>query len=73
MKGSYFGFGRPQQHIDMHAGSKNTFIVNMHLFLPYLLKDSQTIHSTINFYKPLLCVMLIYGNWSHLHFIMPVK
>ncbi len=26
---------------------------NMHLFLPYLLNDSQTIHSTIHFSKPL--------------------
>ncbi len=24
MKGSYFGFGSPQQQIDMHARSKNT-------------------------------------------------
>ncbi len=27
MKGSYFGFGSPQQQVDMHARSKNTFIV----------------------------------------------
>ncbi len=26
MKGSYFGFGSPQQQVDMHARSKNTFI-----------------------------------------------
>ncbi len=26
MKGSYFGFGSPQQQIDMHARSKNTLI-----------------------------------------------
>ncbi len=26
MKGSYFGFGIPQQQVDMHARSKNTFI-----------------------------------------------
>ncbi len=37
---------------------------NMHLFLPYLLMYSQTIHSKINFSKPLLCVMLICGDWS---------
>ncbi len=27
MKGSYFGFGSPQLQVDMHARSKNTFIV----------------------------------------------
>ncbi len=27
MKGSYFGFGSPQQQFDMHARSKDTFIV----------------------------------------------
>ncbi len=33
MKGSYFGFGSPQQQVDMHARSKNTLIsYNMHLF-----------------------------------------
>ncbi len=26
-KGSYFGFGSPQQQVDMHAMSKNIFIV----------------------------------------------
>ncbi len=26
MKGSYFGFGSPQQQVDMHARSKNTLI-----------------------------------------------
>ncbi len=36
----------------------------MHLFLPYLLSDSQTISSTIHFSKPLLCVTLICGDWS---------
>ncbi len=35
MKGSYFGFGSPQQQVDMHA----LFSYNMHLFLPYLLND----------------------------------
>ncbi len=48
---------------------------NMHLCLPYLLKDSQTIHSMIHFFKPLLCVMLICGDWSdwsHFHLILPV-
>ncbi len=36
----------------------------MHLFLLYLLNDSQTIRSTIYFSKPLLCVTLICGDWS---------
>ncbi len=27
MKGSYFGFGSPQQQVDINARSKNTFIV----------------------------------------------
>ncbi len=65
MKGSYFGFGSPQQQVDMHARSKNTLIsYNMHLFSPYLLNDSQTIRSTIHFSKPLLCMTLICGDWS---------
>ncbi len=41
-----------------------SFSYNMHLFLPYLLNDSQTIRSTIHFSKPLLCVTLICGDWS---------
>ncbi len=48
---------------------------NMHLFLAYLLNDSQTIHSEIPFSKPLLCVMLICGDWSNwfnFNFIMPL-
>ncbi len=66
MKGSYFGFGSPHQQADMHARSKRTlsFSYNMHLFLPYLLNDSQTIRSTIHLSKPLLCVTLICGDWS---------
>ncbi len=62
-KSSYFGFGSPQQL---------SLSYNMHLFLPYLLNDSQTIRSTIHLSKPLLCVTLICGDWSHFHFIMPV-
>ncbi len=41
-----------------------SFSYNMHLFLPYLLNDSQTIRSTIHFSKPLLHVMLICADWS---------
>ncbi len=49
----------------MHARSKTLlFSYNMHLFLPYLLNDSQTIHSMIHFSKPLLCVMLLCADWS---------
>ncbi len=33
MKGSYFGFGSPQQKVDMHARSKNTFIVLKYAFI----------------------------------------
>ncbi len=50
----------------MHAWSKKHFhcLYNMHLFLPYLLIDSQTILSTIHFLKNLLCLTLIYSDWS---------
>ncbi len=59
MKGSYFGF-------EMHAWSKTlSFSYNMHLFLPYLLNDSQTIHSTIHFSKLLLFVTLLCSDWSN--------
>ncbi len=37
MKGSYFGFGSPQQQVDMHARSKNTFIVLKYAFIFTLL------------------------------------
>ncbi len=33
MKGSYFGFGSPQQQVDMHARSQNTFIVLYYAFI----------------------------------------
>ncbi len=71
-----FWFWSPQQQVDMHSSSKTLSLsYNMHLFLPYLLNDSQTIRSMIYFSKPLLCVMLIcddWSDWSHFHFIMPV-
>ncbi len=51
MKGSYFGFGSPQQQVDMHARSKNTFIV-LYVCLPYLLNDSQTNRLKIHFSNP---------------------
>ncbi len=63
MKGSHFGFGSAQQQVDMHAKSKILSLsYNTHLCLPYLLNDSQTIHSTMHF--PLLCVTLNCGDWS---------
>ncbi len=37
MKCSYFGFGSPQQQADMHARSKNTFIVLQYAFIFTLL------------------------------------
>ncbi len=62
MKGSYFGFGLQQQ---VMQGQKTLSLsYNMHSFLPYLHKDSQTICSTIHFSKPLLCVTLICSDWS---------
>ncbi len=65
MKGSYFGFGIPNNRLTcMQALKTLSFSYNMHLFLPYLLNDSQTIHSTIHFSKPLLCVTLICSDWS---------
>ncbi len=36
MKGSYFGFGGPQQQVDMHARSKKTFIF-LCIFYPICL------------------------------------
>ncbi len=49
VKGSYFGFGSPQQQVDMQGQKRLPLSYNMHLFLPYLLNDSQTIHSMIYF------------------------
>ncbi len=37
---------------------------SVHLFLPYLLNDSQMIRSMINFSKLLLCVTLLCSDWS---------
>ncbi len=47
---------------DRHACNIKTLSLsyNMHLFLPYLLNDSQTIH----FSKPRLCVTLLFSDWS---------
>ncbi len=73
MKGSYFGFGSPR-HICIYNNNYNAIIICIY-FLPYLLNDSQTIHLTIDFSKPLLCVTLIWGDWSdwsHFHCIVAV-
>ncbi len=57
--------GVPNNRLTCMQGQKTlSFSYSMHLFLPYLLNDSQTIRSTIHFSKPLLCVMLIYSDWS---------
>ncbi len=56
---------RPNNRLTCMQGKKTLSLSNnMHLFLPYLLNDSQTIRSTMNFSKPLLCVTLICGDWS---------
>ncbi len=67
------GLGVPNNRLTCMQGQKTlSSSYNMHLFIPYLFNDSQTIRSTIHFSKPLLCVTLICGDWSHFHFIMPV-
>ncbi len=84
-KGSYFGFGSPKQQVDMHARSKSTFIFlkiiynnyynNILFFYLTCLVTPKQIRSMIHFSKPILCVMLICGDWSdwsYFHFISPV-
>ncbi len=57
--------GVPNNRLTCMQGQKTlSFSYNMLLFLPYLLNDSQTIRSTINYSKPLLCVTLICVDWS---------
>ncbi len=57
--------GVPNNKLICMEGQKTlSFSYNMHLFLPYLLNDSQTIRSTIHSSKPLLCVTLICSDWS---------
>ncbi len=47
--------GKPQNRLTCMQGQKTLSLSdNMHLFLLYLLNDSQTIHSTIHSNKPLL-------------------
>ncbi len=57
--------GVPNNRLTCMQGQKTLSLsYNMHLFLPYLLNDSQMIRTTIHFSKPLLCVTLICGDWS---------
>ncbi len=62
LKSPYYGLwkvhilvlGVPNNKLTCMQGQKIlSFSYNMHLLLPYLLNDSQTICSTIHFYKPL--------------------
>ncbi len=54
MKGSYLGLGVPNNRLTCMQGQKTLSLsYNIHLVLPYLLHDSQT----IRFSKPLLFVM----------------
>ncbi len=73
MKGSYFGFESPRNNRLTCMQDQKTLSLsyNMHLFLPYLLNDSQTIRSTINFSKPLLYVTLICVDWSNCSISFP--
>ncbi len=52
MKGSYFTFGSPQQQVDMHAMSENTFIVLQYAFICTLL--AQGLPNDSFFQTPLL-------------------
>ncbi len=62
--------GVPNNRLTCMQGQKTlSFSYNMHLFLPYLLNDSQTIRSTINFSKPFLCLTLICSDWSDAVFV----
>ncbi len=60
MKGSYFGFGSPQQQVDISMQSQKTLSLsnNMHSLYFYLTC------TTIHFSKSLLCMTLICGDWS---------
>ncbi len=49
--------GVPNNRLACMQGQK-TLSLSSHLFLPYLLNDSQTIRWMINFSKPLLCVTI---------------
>ncbi len=52
MKGSYFGFGVPNNRLTCIQAQKTlSYSYNMHFFLPYLLNDSQTIRSNDSFFQ----------------------
>ncbi len=57
--------GVPNNRLTCMQGRKTLSFSNMHLFLPYLLNDFQTIRFNDSFFsKPLLCVTLICSDWS---------
>ncbi len=63
---SYFGFGSPQQQVDMHARSKKHFIVLKYAFIfSFFAHDSQTVRSTIHFFQtpPLRDANLLWLVW----------
>ncbi len=73
MKGSCLVLGVPSNRLTCMQGQKTLLLsYKKHLFLPYLLNDSQTIRSTVHFSKALLCVTLICCDWSHRHLVSPV-
>ncbi len=57
MKGSYFGFRGPPQQADLHARSKNTFIVLKYAFI-FTLLSQRLQNDSLNdwfFQTPPLC------------------
>ncbi len=61
MKGYFFGFGSPQQQVDMHARSKKHFPFLITCIYFYLIGSTTFKRFAQRF---LLCVMLIGGDWS---------
>ncbi len=76
MKGSYFGFGSPQKQVDMHARSKNTFIVLQYAFIFTLFAQrlpNDSLKDSFFQTPPLRDANLWWlVHWSYFHFIMPV-
>ncbi len=71
MKGSYFGFGSPQQQVGMHARSKNTFIVLQYAFIFTLFAQwlpSDSLNDSFLQTPPLCDANL----WWLVDFILPV-
>ncbi len=64
MKGSYFGFGSPQQQVDMHAKSKTRSLsYNMH----FTLLAQRFIFPRL---RGVICSD--WSDWSHFYFFLPV-